>query len=314
MTALSLSMFLWPLLKLLAGLSAGLFLASILEASGWTQHLARLAAPLAKAAHLGCAASSSFSLAFVSSSASNALLSEKYQKGQISFAELIIANMFNSLPAWFSHTPAIFFLVWPVLGAAAFDYVGLTLAAAIIRLCFTLAAGYLLLPPSSDCSFASFAKKDAFNLNAAFKKAVKMFRMRIMRLLYFTVPFYILMIVCQKTGVFKAMEGWLAANLDWLAVLKPEAMGIVALQIMAEMGAALGAAAAVLEDGAISAKDIVIAMLVGNVLAIPLRSLRHQLPLYAGFYPLRPAFKLLFATQGARAASLVLVIIIYGAL
>ena len=42
----------WPLLRLLLGLSAGLLVAQVLEALQWTRHLARLAGPLARAAHL----------------------------------------------------------------------------------------------------------------------------------------------------------------------------------------------------------------------------------------------------------------------
>ena len=43
---------LWPLLRLLLGLCAGLLLANLLEALRWTRHLSRLATPLARAAHL----------------------------------------------------------------------------------------------------------------------------------------------------------------------------------------------------------------------------------------------------------------------
>lgn len=42
----------WPLLRLLMGMAAGLLIANVLEALRWTRHLARLAAPLARLAHL----------------------------------------------------------------------------------------------------------------------------------------------------------------------------------------------------------------------------------------------------------------------
>ena len=53
----------WPLLRLLIGLAAGLLVANLLEALRWTRHLAKLAAPLARAAHLRDVAGASFSLA-----------------------------------------------------------------------------------------------------------------------------------------------------------------------------------------------------------------------------------------------------------
>lgn len=106
-----------PLLRLLLGLACGLLVANLLEALRWTRHLARLAAPLARAAHLREVAGASFSLAFVSPAAANGLLSQSHQQGEISDRELMLANLFNSLPAYLVHTPTIFLLTWPVIGA-----------------------------------------------------------------------------------------------------------------------------------------------------------------------------------------------------
>ena len=128
----------WPLLRLLLGLAVGLLIANLLEALRWTRYLARLAAPLARTAHLREVAGASFSLAFVSPAAANGLLSDSHGAGEISGRELMLANLFNSLPAYLVHTPAIFLLTWPVLGAPAVTYVGLTLLAAAGRTGFTV--------------------------------------------------------------------------------------------------------------------------------------------------------------------------------
>ena len=106
----------WPLLRLLLGLAVGLLVANLLEALRWTRHLAKLAAPLARAAHLRDVAGASFSLAFVSPAAANGLLSDSHNLGELSNNELMLANLFNSLPAYLVHTPTIFLLTWPVLG------------------------------------------------------------------------------------------------------------------------------------------------------------------------------------------------------
>ena len=42
----------WPLCRLLLGMAFGLLAANVLEALRWTSRLARLSAPLARAAHL----------------------------------------------------------------------------------------------------------------------------------------------------------------------------------------------------------------------------------------------------------------------
>ena len=59
----------------------------------------------------------------------------------------MLANLFNSLPSWITHTPSIFFLTWPVLGFPAVIYTSLTLLAAVARTLFTVGLGRALLPP-----------------------------------------------------------------------------------------------------------------------------------------------------------------------
>ena len=135
----------WPLCRLLLGMAFGLLVANVLEALRWTRHLARLSAPLARAAHLREVAGAAFALAFVSPAGANGLLSESHRRGELDRRELMLANLFNSLPAYLVHTPTIFLLTWPVLGFPAVIYVGLTLAAAILRTALTVAVARRLL-------------------------------------------------------------------------------------------------------------------------------------------------------------------------
>lgn len=217
---------LWPLLRLLLGLCVGLLLANLLEALRWTRHLARLATPLARAAHLRDVAGAAFSLAFVSPAAANGLLSESHQKGEIDGRELMLANLFNSFPAYLVHTPTIFLLTWPVLGWPAVVYVGLTLLAAVGRTGLTIAFSRRLLPaPPQGCLACTAAADGETGWRAAARKAWKRFRRRVPKLVCFTVPVYIIMYLLQRYGLFTAAEEWLAMHMEWLAFLKPPGHG-----------------------------------------------------------------------------------------
>lgn len=303
----------WPLLRLLLGLAVGLLVANLLEALRWTRHLAGFAAPLARAAHLREVAGASFSLAFVSPAAANGLLSESHTAGELSAHELMLANLFNSLPAYLVHTPTIFLLTWPVLGMPAVVYVGLTLLAAVGRTGFTIVLARRLLPPPPSGCAACGGLDDAprGHWNTALRKAWKRFLRRLPKLIFFTAPVYALMFFLQKNGWFAVAEAWLAAHTSWLSFLKPQAMGIIVLHLAAELGAALGAAGSVLQTGGLSSKDVVLALMVGNILSTPMRALRHQLPSYAGFYRPALALRLVLANQGLRAASMVIVTTFY---
>ncbi|MDR1660521.1 MAG: hypothetical protein LBR94_09360 [Desulfovibrio sp.] len=301
-----------PLLRLLAGLAAGLLLASVLECLNWARFLAGPSRPLARAAHLSESSCAAFALAFVSPAAANSLLADAHSGGLISGRELTLANLFNSLPAYMVHTPSIFLLAWPVLGRPAVVYVGLTLLAAAARTGFTVILAAMTLPPAKAIS----PRKSAFSgkapsLGDVPGKAWRRFARRLPRLALFTVPVYVLMYVLQRLGQFDLLQEWLAAHMAWLGFLKPEAMGVIALHLAAEFGAALGAAGFALQSGALDPRDIVLALMVGNILSTPVRALRHQLPAYAGFFSPALALKLVLANQGLRAASMAIVAILY---
>ncbi|MDR3362369.1 MAG: hypothetical protein LBO64_05975 [Desulfovibrio sp.] len=302
----------WPLTRLVLGMAVGLLAANVLEALRWTRPLAALAAPLARAAHLREEVGAAFALAFVSPAAANGLLAESREAGRLSGRELMLANLFNSLPAYLVHTPAIFLLIWPAIGAPALLYVGLTLLAAVGRTGFTvLLARCLLDKPQTGQRRAAEMADRGFDRQAALSAAWRRFLRRLPKLVCFTVPVYVLMYVLQRYGAFQAAEVWLSAHMEWLAFLKPQAMGIIALHLAAEFGAALGAAGGALHVGALTARDVVLALLVGNILSTPMRALRHQLPAYSGFFRPGQALRLVLANQVLRAASMALVTALY---
>src|SRR5665647_2942384 len=139
----------WPLLRLLLFLAVGLLAALFIESLNWTRKMAIVARPLTRFGHLSPLTGASFSLCFFSGIAANTMLAEGYDKKQLSRKELILANLFNSLPANFLHLPTTFFIAVPIIKGAAFIYIGLTISAAIVRtLCITL-LGRLLLPAAN---------------------------------------------------------------------------------------------------------------------------------------------------------------------
>ena len=88
-------------------------------------------------------------------------------------------------------------------------------------------------------------------------------------------------------------------------------MGIIALHLAAELTAGLAAAGALLQDGVLSYREIVLALLVGNILSSPLRAVRHQFPYYAGIFKPRLAIELIIYNQAFRIFSLIFAGLIY---
>lgn len=180
---------------------------------------------------------------------------------------------------------------------------GLTLLAAIGRTGFTVLLARRVLPvPPRGCMVCPTDEAPPTDWGAALRKAWRRFLRRLPKLVYFTAPIYVLMFLLQRYGFFDLAEQWLAEHMGWLGFLKPQAMGIIVLHLAAELGAALGAAGSVLHAGGLSARDVVLALMVGNILSTPVRAVRHQFPSYAGFFRPALALRLILANQGLRAA------------
>jgi len=306
---------LWPLARLLLSLALGLLVANCIEALNWTRFLARLAAPLIRVGHLRDVVGASFSMAFFSGMAANSLLAEAVAAGKLSPRELVLANLFNSLPTYFLHLPQMFFVTVPFLGTrTAMLYVGLTLLAAVLRTLIIIAYGHFALPPLPEGCLVCHLGGEAPTWRRALAKAWTRFVRRIRSMVLFTVPIYVLFHYLAVWGAFAAMEKWLAAHLSGLAWLTPQAVSIVMFQIVAEFSAGLAAAGAMLGAGSLEAREVVLALLVGNILSTPMRAFRHQFPYYAGIFKPALAAKLIVHNQALRAASLIVVALGYAVL
>lgn len=298
----------WPLLRLVLFISLGLMIGNFIEALNWTRGAARLAAPLVRVGNLSDTAGASFSMAFFSGIAANTMLAEAYDQGKLNKKELVLANLFNTLPTYFLHLPTVFFLTAPLIKGAAFIYVGLTLLAAVVRTICILLLGRLMLTPRTTGKLTDIlADRKQLTWREALDKAWKRFRKRIRKILIYTVPIYTLVFLMNRGGVFAWLEHLLTNHLTVLSWLDPRSFGIIIAHVAAEFAAGLAVAGALIQGGTLDYRQVVLALLVGNVLAAPVRIFRHQFPYYAGIFTPRLAMEMIFYSQSFRVVSIVLV-------
>ena len=302
----------WPLLRLVFFISLGLMIGNLIESLNWTHRIARIASPVVRRAHLSDITGASFSMAFFSGVTANTMLSEAYDQEKISRQELIFANLFNSLPTYFLHLPTLFFLAVPMLKGVAFVYVGLTLLAAFLRTVCILVVGRAMLPGNKEhCVTCRLEENMVSDLSQAFQKAWLRFRKRIRKILLITLPIYTVVFLLNRFGLFAQLEEWLAGHVGFLSWLHPESLGVVALQLTAEISAGFAAAGALLDNGSLESRQVVLALLAGNVLSAPVRAVRHQFPFYAGIFQPKLAAELITYNQIFRIGSIILVGVFY---
>ena len=305
----------WPLIRLIFFISLGLLVASFIESLNWTSKIATLARPLIRFGNLSETAGASFSMALFSGVSANTMLSEAYEKKTIIKKELILANLFNSLPTYFLHLPTVFFITAPLIKGAAIIYVALTFGAAIFRTVSIVVLSRFLLPAIDRSASPSHETKDTTEKKTHWRKAVekswKRFKKRIRKIIRYTVPIYILVFLMHRAGLFDILERGMADYLSFLPWLTPQSMGIITLHMAAEFTAGLAVAGALLQEGSMDYREIVLALLVGNVLSSPVRAIRHQFPYYAGIFQPKMAIELIVYSQLFRVGSLMLMGCIY---
>ena len=301
----------WPLVRLMFFIGVGLFVGILIETLNWTRYMAVLAAPIARLGRLKDISAASFSMAFFSGLTANTMLSEAYERGDLSDRELIFSNLFNSFPTFFLHLPSLYGMI---LGYFAFSpatgwiYVGLTAGAALLRTAGIVLVGRLALPPLPEgCVPCRLDEAEADRKQQhPLKVVLKRLRKRLPKIAFITAPIFTAIFLARQLGLFHWIETNLADSMGVFSFLPPEAIGVVAVYLLGSFEGGLALAASLLADGVLVPYQVVLALIVGNVFSSPMRVFRHQFPYYAGIFKPRMALKLIAWNQTLRAASIAL--------
>jgi hypothetical protein len=189
-------------------------------------------------------------------------------------------------------------------------YLALGLGAAVLRtLVLLVYARIRLSPPPRSASKDAMAKRP---LGKSFGVDVwNKFRGRFQRVVLVTIPIYAVVFLISERGFFT----WLRETVShWVSVtfLPVEAASVVVFSIAAEFTSGVAAAGALLDAGALTVKQTVLALLIGSIVAAPIRAFRHQLPSHAGIFSPGLGMQMLALSQAMRVLSLFLVMILYG--
>ncbi len=303
-----------PLIRLIFFITIGLFAGQIIEALGWTREVAVLARPFFRFSKMGVHCSAAFTTAFLSGAAANAMLLDFYEEKKISKLQLFLSNYLNQFPAFFLHLPTTMFIVLPLTGVAGALYFLLTFLATLLRTFIFLLFGHFYLnhqiDDSSQTSAKAIADKSKPNLRELTARLRKRLLPRIVNILVWVLPIYTIVFVLHITGAFNYLNQALSSHIS-IQFMPVESLSVIILSFAAEFTSGFAAAGALMDAGVLTVKQTVLALLLGNVLAFPIRALRHQLPRYMGIFSPKMGLQLLLSGQFFRISSLIFVGLIY---
>lgn len=303
----------WPLLRLILIMSISLGLSALVEGMGWNGMVAALSRPLMRAGNFSDFSGTAFTSAFLSGVAANTLLWNAYQEKRISRSEMLLATLLNlGLPSYTLHLPVTFAIIVPLAGRAGAVYMTITLLAAILRTIIVLLLGRMLLKRYKTRANEHNGQETGRPATMDDKRAKvrrllkKYIKVRLGNILCYTIPIYLFVVFLQQSGFFHWLQE-AGANLFIGNDLPVEGISVVVFSIVAEFTAGAAAAGAMLNAGVLTLKETVTALLIGNIIATPVRALRHQLPRYLGIYQLRTGLELLIMGQTLRIISIIII-------
>jgi hypothetical protein len=299
----------WPFGKLLLYLGLGLFIGQAIESLGWSARFGGRVQPLVSWGRFGPESAAAFSASFFSGILANTMLMSSYQDGKLNRRELTLSYLLNTgLPGFVLHLPTTFFILVPLTRQAGLIYLGLNLLAAILRTMGVLALARFSLDRAGagEPSVAAIRQTPKIRFETIWKK----FQRRFLRLIFYTMPIYIVIFVAQQAGFFD----WLreaTAGMVTFTFLPVESASVVIFSVAAEFSSGAAAAGALLSAGALTVPQTVVALMLGSIVATPVRALRHQLPTHAGIFSPILGTELLLTSQGLRIISLIIVTLPY---
>ncbi len=299
-----------PLFRLLTFISIGLLAGQLIESLGWTRHVAVLARPFFRFSNLGNRCSAAFTTAFISGATANAMLLDFYEDKKISKIQLFLSNYINQFPAFFLHLPTTVFIVLPLTGYAGALYFMITFMATLFRtICFMVFGRVYLKShenlPEERLHTGIHEKETKKDLVSVMQTIKAKLPRRIINIIVWVLPIYTLVFILNINGFFDYLNQTLAGVVT-VNIMPVESLSVVILSFAAEFTSGFAAAGALMDAGVISVKQTVIALLLGNVLAFPIRALRHQLPRYMGIFSPKMGLQLLLSGQVFRVLSILL--------
>lgn len=306
---------LFPLVRLTCFIVLGLVAGQVIEGLGWTRQVAVVARPFFRFSRMGDRCSAAFTTAFFSGAAANAMLAEFYDQEKISKIQLFLSNYINQFPAFFLHLPTTVFIVLPLTGMAGALYFLLTFLAVLVRTCCFLIFGRFYLQNTSSVNtnhdsagpLPEPGKKSLPEIIQGFGHRLPF---RLVNIFIWVLPIYTLVFLLHWHGAFDLLNTALSRHVA-VSLMPVESLSVVILSFAAEFTSGFAAAGALMDAGVLTIKQTVLALLLGNILAFPIRALRHQLPRYLGIFSPKIGLQLLLSGQAFRVVSIMLIGTLY---
>lgn len=267
--------------KLMFFILVASFIGTLFELRSWFKYINVLVKPIVRLARLPDVSGNAMMMALMSSTAAAIMLSENFKSGAINRREMLLSALCNSYPAMVSFSLRIMFPIVVAIGIAGLIY-------------YSILYGIGLIIFLSIIFYARFSTKDHLIIEdelpqlevLAWKLIVERAISRCwdmgFRFLKIVLPLYLLTIYAVDCGFFEALQREIPQFMQ--NKLSPQTLSVIGARL-GGMFSATGVISELNSQQQISTTEIVCALMFGNILTAPIRSIRTNIPKMMGIYP-----------------------------
>jgi len=261
---------------------AGVFAAEIIMAFNATARLSRFSRPLTTWTNLHHECGISFMMAFVSPKAANTMLAKYHREGTITRREMVVAALMNSFPNVMMHWRTLLPVYIPLLGITGLIYFAILVLVGIIKTGIVMVAGRRILSAPDEPDETPTETPPRPKWKEGIRIALQASTAPLRQILLISVPTIIIVAILISLGVFDAVADVMQGIGSWFPV--PTAgFAIIAAQFGSFIAGA-SVASTLLAAGTLSAQEILITLLVGNILTSVTRAIRWYGTSYAAIF------------------------------
>ena len=291
----------------------GVIFAEFIIALNIVDKISFLARPLTRFAHLSEECGASFMTAFISPTSANAMLAAFYSEGRIEKKELFIASMMTSFPAIVMHWRPMLPVLLPLLGWVGAFYFCMLVIVGLLKTLLIMLAGRILLEEKGidnredrDGVREGKRSKDIkIRIKEAIRESLQSSFPVIKRIVLMTVPTTFIVFTLSELGIFDILAQHLWVINAYFPI-PAEGLSIVAAHLVSFVASAT-VASSLLLSGIISAKDVVLTMLVADVIST-ITVMRWLIPYYIGIFGTRIGTEIMLIATSIRISIMIAII------
>lgn len=267
------------LVKVIPPIVIGILVMDFVVEMGWVKKLGFIASPLMRFGHLREEIGLSFITSFGSSAAGNSMIAKLHDDNHIDRRETIVATMVNSFPSSIVLSRDLLPVVVTLLGTTGLIYLGIVVLIGFLKTLVALLAARLLLTPKATGEI--HYNKEKIGYREASSRALKKSGHSLTRIILTLFIVSVLVFQLMETGIFdraaEMMQGSFMVN-----YVPADGLPIIAGWFASNI-AAYTIAGNLLTAEMLSPRDIILALLVGRMLASVAR-IRTMMPYYVGIF------------------------------